>query len=329
VRPITDPSSLTDEVELSAAVMLEFGGPSDPTQGSLGFSYGDPVVVKTRKYGWIVALPSGYNNADGKGWLFIVDPATGALLESIPTHAGSSSSPAGLAYASAYVADYTDNTADAIYAGDLLGNLWRFDLTQTGAMPYPAATRIAQLTDPDGNPQPVTTAPLIEIQPNSLKRYVMVGTGRLLGTTDINSSQTQSFYVIYDGVVQRFNGSADLPGGVKFPIRRNDLNANTELVRGIGSAPLSLMGYYIDLGRSANNVAERVNVPAVSNYGTVSFAANLPNGDACNPSGTSRVFSLDIGTGASRVVNSTGVLQPYYTSMMRSGSRFFAKNSPY
>lgn len=101
---------------------------------------------------------------------------------------------------------------------------------------------------------------------------------------------------------------------MSFPITRANLNADTNLVNGIGSAPKSLMGYYIDLGQSTNNVAERVNVSPVSNYGTVSFAANLPNGDACNPSGTSRVFSLDIGTGASRVVSITGTPQPYYTS---------------
>ncbi|WP_426394839.1 pilus assembly protein [Ralstonia sp. R-29] len=310
---ITDPTTITTETALAGKVMWEFGGPSsNASQGTLGFTYGDPIVAKTKKYGWIVAVPSGYNNADGVGRLFILNPTNGALLESISTGVGSASSPSGLAYASAYVADYTDNTTDSIYAGDLLGNVWRFDLTGTPSS-YPAPTKIAQLTDPSGNAQPVTTPPLIEIQPNSLKRYVMVGTGRLLGSTDIASTQTQSFYVIYDGVVQRFNSSTDLPSGVTFPIQRSNLNADTNLLKGIGSAPASVMGYYIDLGQSSNGVAERVNVAPVSNFGTVSFAANLPNGDACNPSGSNRVFSLDIGTGISRVVNSTGVLQPYYT----------------
>ncbi|WP_439892080.1 pilus assembly protein [Ralstonia sp. 25C] len=309
---ITDPTTITTETALAGKVMWEFGGPSNSLQGTLGFTYGDPIVAKTKKYGWIVAVPSGYNNADGVGRLFILNPTNGALLESISTGVGSASSPSGLAYASAYVADYTDNTTDSIYAGDLLGNVWRFDLTGTPAS-YPAPTKIAQLTDPSGNAQPVTTPPLIEIQPNSLKRYVMVGTGRLLGSTDIASTQTQSFYVIYDGVVQRFNSSTDLPSGVTFPIQRSNLNSDTDLLKGIGSAPASVMGYYIDLGQASNGVAERVNVAPVSNFGTVSFAANLPNGDACNPSGSNRVFSLDIGTGISRVVNSTGVLQPYYT----------------
>lgn len=309
---ITDPTTITTETALAGKVMWEFGGPSNASQGTLGFTYGDPIVAKTKKYGWIVAVPSGYNNADGVGRLFILNPTNGALLESISTGVGSASSPSGLAYASAYVADYTDNTTDSIYAGDLLGNVWRFDLTGTPAA-YPAPTKIAQLTDPSGNAQPVTTPPLIEIQPNSLKRYVMVGTGRLLGSTDIANSQTQSFYVIYDGVVQRFNSSTDLPTGVTFPIKRSNLNADTNVLNGIGSAPASLMGYYIDLSQSSNNVAERVNVAPVSNFGTVSFAANLPNGDACNPSGSNRVFSLDIGTGTSRVVNSIGVPQPYYT----------------
>jgi hypothetical protein len=60
------------------------------TDATMGYSYGAPMVVKTEKYGWVVILTSGYNNSDGKGYLYIVDPRTGALLEKMGTPTASS-----------------------------------------------------------------------------------------------------------------------------------------------------------------------------------------------------------------------------------------------
>ena len=71
--------------------------------------------------------------------------------------------------------DYTDDTADSIYVGDLNGQLWRFNLTAASGT-YPVPTLLATLADSSGNAQPVTTAPLIEIHPTTRDRYVMVGT---------------------------------------------------------------------------------------------------------------------------------------------------------
>ena len=48
--------------------------------------FGAPVVVTgTVKYGWVVIFTSGYDNSDGNGYLYHVNPATGALLEKVQT----------------------------------------------------------------------------------------------------------------------------------------------------------------------------------------------------------------------------------------------------
>ena len=47
-----------------------------------------------------------------------------------------------------------DGASGALYGGDLLGNVWRFDLS-TKATPF----RMAILKDASGNLQPVTAAP--------------------------------------------------------------------------------------------------------------------------------------------------------------------------
>ncbi|MEO6934013.1 MAG: PilC/PilY family type IV pilus protein [Collimonas sp.] len=295
---VSNPATLSNESNLAKAVLWEF------TDATMGYSYGQPVVVKTAKYGWVVILTSGYNNADGNGYFYIVDPANGKLLEPpIPTGAGTASAPSGLAQASAYIGDYTNYTADAVYAGDLLGNLWRLDLTKTTGAAYDAPTKIASLRDSSKAAigQPVTTRPLIEVDKNSLKRYVLIGTGKLLADSDIKSSQMQTFYAINDGTGGKFDTSATLPKGVAYPITRANLNADTAVSTGIGSSPANPSGWYIDLPVSSNKIAGRVTSQAAANAGVVAFAANLPDGDACTPSGSNDVYAVSYDTGKSQL----------------------------
>ena len=82
------------------------------------------------------------------------------------------------------------------YGGDLQGNVWRFDLTRTGAGEIDAEL-LATLRDADGNAQPVTAAP--ELTRLLGRRVVLVGTGRLLDIGDFGSTRTMSFYAIADG----------------------------------------------------------------------------------------------------------------------------------
>jgi type IV pilus assembly protein PilY1 len=71
----------------------------------------------------------GYNNTagDGKGHLFVLKAETEALIADIPTSAGT---PSGLGQISAYAANgRIDATVDTVDGGDLLGNVWRFNLS--------------------------------------------------------------------------------------------------------------------------------------------------------------------------------------------------------
>ncbi len=297
---VTDPASMTSESAVANRVLWEF------TDEDMGYTFGDPSVVKTRKYGWVVILPSGYNNRTGMGYLFIVDPATGQLLEKVSTGEGSTTQDAGLAHANTYVLDRTDGTADALYAGDLRGNLWRWNLTaEKGA--YPAPEKLAQLTDKDkeGSPQPITTRPMIEVSPSKLTRHVLVGTGRLLHTSDIKSSQVQAFYSVMDGNETTFNKASDLPKGVSFPLQRSNLVRVEDLIKGMTDVAASSMGWYVELGTQVveseggakNTIGWRVIGSAKNFYGLVAFASVLPNGSACEPNGSSHIYGIDFATG--------------------------------
>ena len=276
----------------------------DTNDDGMGYTYGEPVVMKTKRWGWVAVFVSGFNNADGKGYFFVVNPRTGALLQKISTGAGSTTGDAGMAFVNAYVPDRTDGTGDAVYAGDLLGNLWRLDVTSP-RFDYPAPTKITVLTDASGNAQPVTTRPLIEVQPNTNRRFVLVGSGRLLDTTDIASTMPQSYYAIRDGSNSKFSDSTTLPSGVTFPIGRSNLLANSDPVVGVTFNSPTQMGWYIDLGTGTGGIGWRVLTDSDAFYGVVAFASTLPGGDACSPSGQSRVYAIDFGTGKSVLTTST------------------------
>lgn len=298
---VTDPATMTSEGVVANRVMWEFTDPD------LGFTYGEPAVVKTRKYGWVVILASGYNNTDGQGYFFIVNPRTGVLLEKISTGFGTPTASAGMAHVNTYVNDRSDATADSAYAGDLYGNVWRWDLTATTGL-YPAPVRIATLTDPiNGNVQPITSRPRIEIQRSTSRRFVLFGTGRLLDVSDIASTQEQSFYAVADGLANRFDTTGP------FPLTRTNLTPNADPLVGLINAPPTSRGWYIDLGRSPSpaNIGWRVISEPDIFSGFVAYASILPNGDACNPSGMSRVYALNYGTGVSVLRNDAGTAIVY------------------
>jgi type IV pilus assembly protein PilY1 len=291
---VTDPATMTTEGAVAGRVLWEF------THPHMGFTFGEPAVVKTRKYGWVVILPSGYNNATDRGYFFIVNPRTGALLEKIPASTDMTIPTAGLAHVNTFVNDRSDGTADSAYAGDLHGNVWRLDLRGTTGL-YPAPTRVAVVTDTSNAVQPITSRPRIEIQRATGRRFILFGTGRLLDSVDISSTQQQSFYAVADGLSSQFNTS------FAFPIRRANLTLNADPLVGLLDAPVTSMGWYIDLGRGSGNIAWRVISEPTTFSGIVAFAAILPNGNACNPAGVSRVYALNYGTGITALRNLEGV----------------------
>jgi type IV pilus assembly protein PilY1 len=305
---VTNPTQWTTETAVAGKVLWEY------TDSTMGYSYGDARIVKTAKHGWTAVIPSGYNTPDGSAAIHLVNPRTGALLEKITLPGGTPSAPLDVAHVTAYLPDLTDHTATALYAGDMQGHIWRIDVSASSGS-YPAPLQLARLTDPSGAPQPISTPVRIMVEPNSGKRYVLAGTGRLLADSDIASQQTQSFYAIVDGTSSEMFTSTTLPTGVSFPVTRSKLNQNSDLLTGIGSAPTQPMGWYRDLGTdSTSGIAERITVAPVVHNGLVGVAINLPNGVACSPSGQSTVMAVNFADGKSVLTDSAGLsvgLSPY------------------
>ncbi|NKI72659.1 PQQ-binding-like beta-propeller repeat protein [Collimonas pratensis] len=293
------------------------------TDANLGYTYGNPIVTKLQNGTWVVLVTSGYNNTggDGLGHLYVLNAQTGAIISgnTTVTPAGSATTPSGLAKISAWV-NYplVDNTSLRAYGGDLLGNVWRFDING-GTAPQLLVT----LMDASSNTQAVTVAPeLGNINGNAV---VYVGTGRYLGVSDQSSTSQQSFYAIKDPLTTvagkaiyttnpQTNGSnfiaqtltaTTCPSNAPASACATGQNVITSSNNAVSFATNN--GWYINFPGSG----ERDNTDPSLALGSVIFNTNVPSTTACTAGGTSYVYFLNYLTGGalSAAGNVVGVSQ--------------------
>ncbi|MEJ8845209.1 pilus assembly protein [Variovorax rhizosphaerae] len=292
---------------------LDITDPANPlplwefTNTNLGLTHGNPMITKRADGTWVVALTSGYNNTagDGKGHLYLLNANTGALLLDISTGVGSSTDPSGLAKINAWVGNTTDNTAQRFYGGDLKGNLWRFDVDNL-VLPNQKALLLARLQTNASTPQPITTKP----QPAEIsgKPVIVVGTGRYLGTTDIEDTAVQSVYAIKDPLTA--TGWDDVRASNAFVSQTLSLNRDGNgkaLTASISDNPVdwtTKAGWRVDLPQAG----ERVSSNMVTQFTTLAFASTIPTGNACDSGGSSWIYFLDITNGGVITSNPVGAL---------------------
>ncbi len=261
-------SSTESALASSSKVLWEFTDPD------MGFTYGKPIIMKTRRFGWVVALAGGYNNISGtyagQGIVYIVDVKTGVLLHKFITPEGSATSPSGLAHIEGFVPDYTDFFATELYGSDLLGNVWRFDISDT--TPYATAgVKFAQLRDSSNQLQPITTAPIPYADPITGTRFVAVGTGKLLNVADLTDFQRQTIYNFRDG-----NVSTPKTSGL--PLNRGSL-AEVALTTIVANLTSASDGWFQDFVAGSG---ERVVKRPQSFLGQLSIFTLTPSNDPCD-----------------------------------------------
>ncbi len=303
-----------NETTLASRVLWEFPSAAtdtaDPTiRPNVGYSFGKPIIVKTRAAGWVAIVSSGYNNGtgtgssggDGKGRVWILNVKTGAVIRELNTNVGSATDPSGLAHLSAFSQrGDVDATVEAVYGGDLLGNVWRFDLSGNTTSSWFIA-KVAELKTTGGSAQPITTEPELGVVQN--KRVVFIGTGQYLGDSDVlnasteNTSvsrRTQSFYALRDDL----NHTSAVTPAIS---TRDALITQTATKSGdivtVTSAAVSFAdkaGWVLDFP----DTGERLVTNPVLSGGVLVFTTNTPDSlDPCNPGGSSWIWFLDYATG--------------------------------
>ncbi len=156
----------------------------------LGYTVGTPQIGKTHNGKYAAFLASGYatktiDDQQNKTALYVYDlESSGTLIKKIdvPGGKGGLSSPT-------LVDKDLDGIVDIAYAGDRGGNMYRFDLSSDNPSSWTVRTIFS------GN-KPITSAPAISQLKD--KRVVIFGTGSDLSEDDVDKTDEQYIYGIFD-----------------------------------------------------------------------------------------------------------------------------------
>ncbi|WP_118819978.1 PilC family type IV pilus tip adhesin, partial [Neisseria meningitidis] len=163
---------------------------NDNNRVELGYTVGTPQIGKTHDGKYAAFLASGYatktiDDQQNKTALYVYDlESSGTLIKKIdvPNGKGGLSSPT-------LVDKDLDGIVDIAYAGDRGGNMYRFDLSSDNPSSWTVRTIFS------GN-KPITSAPAISQLKD--KRVVIFGTGSDLSEDDVDKTDEQYIYGIFD-----------------------------------------------------------------------------------------------------------------------------------
>lgn len=274
------------------------------THAELGYGVEAPQIVRLKSGDWAAVFGNGYNSTSHKSALFVVNLEDGTLIAQKRASEGDSSNPNGMATPVVLV-DQTTGSAKSAYAGDLQGNLWRSDLTASGAL-----TKVFTAKASDGSRQPITAPPSLTPKPGGGPNDLVVvfGTGSYFRVTDSGDNQAQSLYGIFDGgsassVVrsQLLQQTITEQTSTDFAVDK-DGTATTEAVdvRVLSSNALGATdkGWYLDLGTSTGErVISRPSFPSGYPVKRVRFSTLIPDNNDCGGGRDGYLMDVDLLTG--------------------------------
>ena len=192
---ITDSNRLAPATEAAAAsnalweiTPTTINNTASTAYANLGYTYANPSIAKVGGVDAVI-VGNGYNNGgDYQAYLYVINANTGALISAIKAGtSGTVGSPNGLSTPVA-VDTNNDGNAEIVYAGDLNGTMWKFDLS--------AASATALLTTSPA--QPITMSPGVAKHPSG-GYMVNFATGAVLTATDMTDTSVFAVYGIWDG----------------------------------------------------------------------------------------------------------------------------------
>lgn len=178
----------------------------------LGYVLTDIQAGPTRDGSWVAIFGNGYESKSCQARLYVVNIQTGARIREINTNAGNCST-AKNGLSGVRLVRNASQQVIGVYAGDLLGNVWKFNLNNTDSNAWGVDLAGAPLFTA-GATQPITAPPsFLTLSPTKTPAggyMVVVGTGKFFEVSDITSSATQAIYGIWDRLAF---GASTIPAG--------------------------------------------------------------------------------------------------------------------
>ena len=292
--------------------------PSAQVRNALGLTIGAGVIGSVRfdvdgtgatepNGAWAYIVGNGYESRNDTAALLVFDALDGSLIRAIDTGVGGAGNRNGLG-AVTPVYDGNRNIV-AVYAGDKLGHLWKFDLSSAN----PSNWKIFN-EQPPGVPSPLFTAteggmtrPIHQaprVAPHPLGGlYVAFGTGKYFEVGDPANSDDQGIFVLRD------QGQApSIPFGDVELVRTEEYTDGTDYFRRLHRPDLANFdwndkGFWVRLRPlSVASSKERVIGPLFLDGGMLVVSTFSPEGPAepCAPAGRSHLYRIDLAGGFTR-----------------------------
>ncbi|RYF78169.1 MAG: pilus assembly protein [Cytophagaceae bacterium] len=306
---VTTPSSFS----ASNVKWERYGASGDAEAANIGFIQSRPFVAKLNDGTTALVVANGINSTNDQAVLLVYNLDTGALLKQINTNVGSSGAPNGLSGATGWDVD-ANGTVDYVYAGDVRGNVWKFDLsgvTSGGWRVANSGSPIFTASYPVGTGstlQPITADMTVALNPSTYETWLFFGTGRFMTTGDLTDKSGQSLYGIVDTSTSNSNTT----------LARTTLTTRSITVTGTQNGfpvrafqpnsilPAGSRGWYIDLlkpsavaGGASTLEGERIVSEAQLFNRTLLVSSIIPTASACQADGTGYLNALDAFTGTS------------------------------
>jgi type IV pilus assembly protein PilY1 len=292
--------------------------PSALVRNALGLAIGAGVIGSVRfdldgtgatepNGAWAYVVGNGYESRNDTAALLVFDALTGSLIRAIDTGVGAAGSGNGLG-AVTPVYDGNRNIV-AIYAGDKLGHLWKFDLSSANPSSWkifneqPPGVPVPLFNATDGGTiRPIHQAPRVAPHPLG-GLYVAFGTGKYFEVGDPANSDDQGIFVLRD------QGQASpIPFGDVELVRTEEYTDGTDHFRRLHRSDLANFdwndkGFWVRLRPlSATSSKERVTGPLFLDGGMLVVSTFSPEGTAgpCAPAGRSYLYRIDLAGGFTR-----------------------------
>ncbi len=275
-----------------------------------------PVKDSAGTVTWKAIFGNGYNSANGKAVLFLVDIADGKVTTIAAEETGANKptrTKNGLGnvvvidrYQGTTATVARDGYADTVYAGDLNGAVWKFDLRSNKVALGGKPLFVARYQDDYKNRQPILGG--LEATLSGSDVMIYFGTGSFSFTEDPTNKEVQSIYGILDRGVA-IAGRSELQQ--QFIVQEATTDGN--LVRKVTDRRMDATkkGWFINLGvdtaqtgTPTSTTGERfVGNPRLQN-GILFFPTYDPTTlDGCMPEGNNWLYGLDALSGAAGLVN--------------------------
>ncbi|HUW28322.1 MAG TPA: PilC/PilY family type IV pilus protein [Sulfuriferula sp.] len=305
---VTNPGSMS-----ASKALWEFSDAND-----LGKTWGEATVARFNDGNYYAVVNNGYNSVNKHAVLFLIQVNNPTNVIKIDTGVGGGTVDNGLSQPALLDAD-NNGTIDAIYAGDLQGNVWKFDVSNSHANQWGVAytsgsTKLPLFKAVIGTTvQPITAPVILGSVPSGADGTALVffGTGQYLNTVDLSNTATQSLYGVLDS--SEFSSGA-FSGGTSNFSRTTQVNGANVLVqqsivfensqtRAVTTNSVDYtngnLGWYMDLLQppSATQQGERVISKALIRSGRVLFTTLIPSSGICTYGGSGWTMELDAPTG--------------------------------